>query len=343
MSAEAYLINKSEEIIAEIFGEIPLERNKEPLISKIMPLLLFRKIAEKNKAIEILHNNKCGEPTLSLARSVIENCWYLMFMIECNSDFRSIAYYYFDRKESAVSQLKQFDYFIKVLQKNIDKFEENIEHYQSKNKFFELMKNKNINRRDLARLNCSSLKDTEKANLFIQGYEDRIDEYHNDIISNNTEIERLRKSITEKRDQILEINNAKQKLKNELSRLSSQSTFKEVRSEIKALRKQNVKKITWYSLETGINSIYALAVSIGREDEYSIYGNLSQEVHTLNATNQLTVKDGEVVLNNIVKESEEARSIAFQYLSYAIVAVLEHYKKDKQLDEVKKTMRNFYI
>ncbi|MYL19961.1 hypothetical protein GLW04_08690 [Halobacillus litoralis] len=112
MKQEEYLATTMDEVSREIFEEL-VQKDGEPRIETITPVLIFRKILQKFDTIRILNEAGGGEEALALSRIVLENYWYLMFILEEDTAFRSLSYYYFDKKLFAEKYLKQVDYFQK--------------------------------------------------------------------------------------------------------------------------------------------------------------------------------------------------------------------------------------
>lgn len=328
-----------EEIIQEIYSEIR-ESDEGIPINKVMPLLLFRKLIEKIDAINILYKNKSGSPALSLARGVIENYWYFMFMVEEDSDFRALSYYYHDKRDAATKSLKELDYQIgeSLKYKKLRKAE--INDYQNQIDFFIHQQNKNISRKVVA---IKILEQMQKK--MVTPYDKLIEDYEERIRGTEVEIEKRKAMVLNLRKNIKEAYNKKTEYQEVIKRLNQDPRFKDVRDEIKAARiKYASSNVVWYTLRTGLLSIRELSVNLNFEQEYRPYSSLSQEVHVSNATNQINVDEDGLVLSDLRDEkgSELALANATSFLSYAIKPFLIFYNKERYYAEISKQM-NYYI
>ncbi|AMM93852.1 hypothetical protein UP17_16350 [Peribacillus simplex] len=340
MNPEVYLINKLEEVNKIIFSEL-MEQYGDPPIEKVMPLLLFRKIVEKCDAIKILHDNNSGQPALSFARSVLENRWYFMFIIDNDSEFRSLSYYYFDRKDNAKKEIKEMEYYNTILLENISNNESYIIKYQAKISFVESLKEKCVSRNSffqnqkIAKMSHAKLEEINRT------YEEMIKGHEEEILQNKLKIEKIEKRIESFRIQIEEMKKTKERLVKILRRLNQDELFLEVRQEEKNI---SGYRPSWYSLKTGVRNIFQLSKSLGLQDEYVTYARLSQEVHSANASQQLVIDNDITTLTKFRDEkgSESAMSMASMFLSYSIEPFLEFYGKEDIFKEISEQMAQFF-
>ncbi|MED4634995.1 DUF5677 domain-containing protein [Peribacillus frigoritolerans] len=340
MNPEKYLINKLEEVNKIIFSEL-MEQYGDPPIEKVMPLLLFRKIVEKCDAIKILHDNNCGQPALSFARSVLENRWYFMFIIDNDSEFRSLSYYYFDKKDNAKKEIKEMEYYNTVLLENISKNEGYIIQYQAKISLVEGLKEKCVIRKKFFQnQKLAKLPNTMWEEINIK-YDEMIKGHEEEIIKNKLKIEEIEKRIESFNVQIEEMKITKERQEKILRRLNQDELFLEVRQEEKKLLG---KRPNWYTLKTGISSIFQLSKNLVLQDEYITYARLSQEVHSANASQQLIVDNNITTLTNFRDEkgSEFAMAMASTFLSYSIEPFLKFYGKEEIYKEISERMYQFY-
>ncbi|MFS8602497.1 DUF5677 domain-containing protein [Priestia megaterium] len=315
MEGYNYLLNKSEEIIQEILNEVNQEYIDD-VDMKIIPLLLFRKILEKSKAIQILNDNKSGDSTLTLARSILENYWYLMFMLDEDTEFRSFSYCFFTVKEGANKQLSQVKSYIKSYYKYIETHKETISFCQSQIKDINesLTKTKILDK--FIKKKSEDIKLTLKKTL-----EDEIDKLNKEILSN--------------KKRISELNKEKKECDFVLKELNSGNKFIEIREEFTKI-KNKVKKPNWYTLKTGIGNIYEVAANLELEDYYIEYALLSQEVHSSNATNQIDIEKGNIILKDFFDRdiSEMTQNIAKKCLLDSLKDLLIFYEKENLITKI---------
>lgn len=340
MNSYNYLLSKSEGVVEEIFRELNVSP-EGPSISKVMPLLLFRKIIEKFKAIEVLRDNACGEPSLTLARTLVENYWYLMFMIKEDSEFRSLSYYYFDKREDASTGLKQLGYFELEYLKMIKKKEELLDSYRTNLLITQARGKKYALYRSFGELVDNTLQSVEskkKLALIHSSYDQELQDLTNEIKSLHEKIEEKEQEISKFKESILTLKENKKQHHATFKRLNTQKDFSEVRDEFSKAKTENkIKKPKWYTLKTGIETIHGVAVSLGLEHYYNDYSMLSREVHSLNATNQISVdaEKGVCILDlDNVYVSNLGLSMAQSFLSYSIEPFLKFYGKDKLREEI---------
>ncbi|MCZ2259425.1 DUF5677 domain-containing protein [Sporosarcina sp. G11-34] len=341
MRKEKYLVNKMEEIIQEIFSEL-IDTDGNAPIEKVMPLLLFRKIIEKIDAINILYEQESGEPALSLSRSVIENYWYFMFMIEKDTDFRSLSYYYYDKRNTATKGLSELDYHIDGLQKYIKRREDNIQAFKMDIAFYNTQKNKCITHKGLSKI----LKEIpHEMQLILNTYDEYIEDYNNKINVVESKVAEFKNQINELQKNVSSAYSNKKKYQNTIQRLKKNSQFIDVRIEIdNAKRQYKDMNITWYTLRTGFSSIKQLSSSLNLVREYIPYSSLSQEVHSSNASRQIIIEDEKISLSSLRDKdgSGLALGIATNFLSYSIQPFLVFYNKESYFEEISLKM-NAYI
>lgn len=341
-----FLINKSKESIQIIFDEKTSEGTKNPEITEIMPLLLFKKIVDNIEAINSLNILKTpGDVSYSIARNILENYWNMLYMIKEDQHFRQLAYSYSSTEDSINGQLKNLELAEKVYKENLAKVEGYLnftatifnvtlaQRQFNKNKMLldHLLQSRgDIIEQLLEKIDVDSLEENNKE------YEKQLNIYS----KKNKEQENFKLKLKE-------IKNKRVKLKSELTILNSNEIFANVIQEIKNTKKETAQSYyKWYQLKSGINSLAELAKHLGKNDEYyKVYNSLSLETHSMNAINQvLYVKEESTqkLKLNYRNQNEEPLSVAMTYLSYSIGEILSYYDKVEQFENIRKDMQKYF-
>ncbi|WP_154990897.1 DUF5677 domain-containing protein [Priestia megaterium] len=339
--ADDYLLEFSNAIVNVIFKELKGEKD-EPEIQEVMPLLLFKTMLDKIHAIKLLvdtEESRVGENTFSIARTITECKWCLLYMIKSDTHFRARAYYYFSRLDEAKTQVAKLKYLKSVTQGHLN--------------------NRN---QDLARLvdimneyDKAIEEDIVKASEISYNAGVTLEDLNagikpTDIFKEKHEI--LNNYITDLSTQIVEIDKRIQEYERRISTLRSNSTYADIRKEIGKLPKKpkKLRKFpTWYSLKEHISSVRKLTEHLGLVDEYDgIYGTYSQDIHILNATKQIRLIEDKAVLkdedsSSTNAEALESYSFSMTVLSSVVGDFLTHYGKDVQKKQLKESMAKLYL
>lgn len=105
-------MNRCEEIVKAIYKDL-IQYSELPYEQAII-LVNFRKILEKADAINVLIENKCGKVTDSFARDILESYWQFCYLLEEDTGFRTLSYYYFDKLNRAESVIKDIEYKVRL-------------------------------------------------------------------------------------------------------------------------------------------------------------------------------------------------------------------------------------
>ncbi len=145
MKSELFLVQRCEELIQKVYQNLSEQHENLPHEETII-LVVFRKIVEKVDAANVLFENNCGGAIESIAREVLERYWHLCYLLEDDTSFRTLSYYYFDKLGTAKSIIENIEYSAKVMPElgrdieTIKKCEEMIEYLGNSPLFEEIRK-----------------------------------------------------------------------------------------------------------------------------------------------------------------------------------------------------------
>ncbi|MBE2977779.1 DUF5677 domain-containing protein [Priestia megaterium] len=339
--ADDYLLTFTNEIVKDIYKELTEEKD-EPEIQKVMPLLLFKTMLDKIHAIKVLadtNESRVGESTYSIARTICECKWYLLYMIQTDSNFRARSYYYFSRLDEAKSQVAKLKYLASVTGDHLANREQDLKNVQKNIDMY----NKAIAEKDMDTLgklhyeNGLSPQDILAGKALADIFMDKVNTLNGYIADLNA--------------QIVDIDKRKQEFEQRITHLESNPDFADIRTEIANIpnRLSRLKQYpTWYSLKTHIPSVRQLTIHLGLLNEYEgSYGTYSQDIHILNATKQIRLKEDKAVLKDEDKssnnaESLEAYSFSISELSSVVREFLTHYGKEEEKENLNNNMAKAY-
>ncbi|ALC87379.1 hypothetical protein AM499_17335 [Bacillus sp. FJAT-22090] len=308
MNMDTYLYKYCEEQINIIYDEL-IKGNGSPEIEEIIPLLLFKNILDKISTLKVLKkkaDSSIKESSQGIARVVIETQWNLMFMIEQDSKFRALSYYYLALESQLNSQITSYDYHISETQGYIEKNLDNLR--LLKDNYSRLTSIKLLN--DPAALKYALNK--------------------NYGINSKIEIEKKIKIREESNKELFNtiqiLKNKKKEVENKLNVLKDDKKFSDVQKEI-TKSKQKINYPKWYNLKTNIVSLRQLAIFLGRKKQYDgVYNMFSQEIHVLNAINQIYIEDGVAKLQQSSSNVNHTQALdAFSSAMYALTEVAESF------------------
>ncbi|MBU8855411.1 hypothetical protein BGM24_25930 [Bacillus sp. FJAT-26377] len=339
--ADNYLLTFTNQIVKDIYKELT-EGKDEPEIQKVMPLLLFKTMLDKIHTIKLLADtgeSRVGESTFSIARTICECKWYLLYMIKSDSDFRARAYYYFSRLDEAKSQIAKLTYLASVTQGHLNDRKQDLKHLEEKiNMYDKAVKENDTDTMGMLSygqgLSIQDLLAGKRATYIFEEKKELLNTYIVDLTT-----------------QIVDINKRKQGFEQRVSVLESNPDFADIRTEIANLPAKPAKLRqfpTWYSLKEHIQSVRQLTIRLGLLNEYDgSYGTYSQDIHILNATKQIRLKEDKAVLkdedsSSTNAEALEAYAFSISVLSSIVGDFLTHYGKDVQKEELEKNMAKIY-
>lgn len=339
--ADDYLLEFTNKLVNDIFKDLT-EGKDEPEIQEVMPLLLFKTMLDKIHAIKSLVDtgeSRVGENTFSIARTICECKWYLLHMIESDTDFRARAYYYFSRLEEAKSQVSKLTYLESVTQGHLINRKQNLKDLKEKMHTY----NKAFEKKDIEKMSELSFNEGVSIQDLYAGI--RV----TDIFKEKQEI--LNTHILNLNDQIVDINKRKQEFEQRVSTLESSPDFADIHTGIANLpaHPRKLRQFpTWYSLKKHIPSVRQLTTRLGLLNEYDgIYGSYSQDIHILNATKQIRLKEDKAVLKDEDSSSTNAEALeAYAFSTSALSSVvgefLTHYGKVDEIKALEKDMAKLY-
>ncbi|TQR26829.1 hypothetical protein C7Y47_24150 [Lysinibacillus sphaericus] len=345
-----YLILEAEKLKKEIFKDIPNDEGG-PKISKVIPLLIFNKILDNIQSIIVLYENNeknTGDTVLSISRAILENYWGLLFILETDSEFRALAYYYYSRLEDAENNLKQYDFFKTQYNEKKSDYLTSIELCKNDLNLLEIARNRCINNKAFVTNTTILIKNndefSDKAKSIIEYDTSRIEEYNGLINEKEKQINDILHKIKKIEESIVKIDEEILFYQQRLDYLNNDDKFNDIRDEI--INVKNVKYVKWYSLKTNYGSLYKLASHLSLNDEYdTTYAMLSLETHSLNATKGIveTIEGYRLrTEEDVVHTKELAASIGFGYLSKIIKQLLKFYDKEDQFKKLQTEMVEFY-
>ena len=341
---DEYLLTFTNKIVKDIYEELT-EGKDEPEIQKVMPLLLFKTMLDKIHAIKILavtNESRVGESTFSIARTICECKWYFLYMIKSDTDFKARAYYYFSRLNEAKSRIASLKFTVSECRYYLAKRKQSLKNLQEKIDLYD----KAIKENDLDTLGMLHHGQGLSPLDLLAGK--RI----TDVF--NSKKEKINTSIVNLETQIVNANKNKREYEKRIAHLKSNPDFEDIRVEVANIpdRPEKMKRLkrypTWYGLKTHISNVRELANHLGLLNEYqSSYGSYSQDIHILNATKQIRLKEDKAVLKDEDEASNndealEAYSFSMTVLSSVVRDFLTHYGKDVQKEALEKNMAKLY-
>ncbi|KMQ14019.1 DUF5677 domain-containing protein [Bacillus mycoides] len=144
METQLFLVQQSEKFVQKVYADLSEEYETLPHEQTII-LAVFRRILEKVDAVNVLVEKQCGKVIESLAREVLESYWHLCYLLEDDTNFRTLSYYYFDKMGKAKSILTHTQHLKKIKPElecdtEIKKCEEMIEYLNNDSYFEEIRK-----------------------------------------------------------------------------------------------------------------------------------------------------------------------------------------------------------
>lgn len=113
METNLFLVQSCEELVQKVYKDL-LDKYGDLPYEQTIILVLFRKITEKADAINVLIENECGRVTDSLARELLESYWHLCYLLESDTNFRTLSYYYFSKIDKAESLIRHIEYQVSM-------------------------------------------------------------------------------------------------------------------------------------------------------------------------------------------------------------------------------------
>lgn len=322
-----YLVNYSRTFIDKEFNRISDNGTRNPEVTKVMPLLLFKKIVDNIEIIKNLNDLESpGDASSSTARNILENYWSLLYMIKEDGEFRQLAYYNNSKEEEINLKLVEYGRSLKFYEEQLKEIKKwlslptvGIRAVIAKNKV-----NKNNHlfldnyKKCINELPESEMRDSLEFSSD-QEYKEFLDFYESNQVKNQEYSIR----INQIRDEI-------EKVKEQEHTLNSNAIFDDVRREIEKFKKKTKKNYyTWYNLKSKISSVLQLAKAVREGDRYfDEYNLLSLETHSKNAINQILVDNNDGMITyklNYKNENMKPLSIALNYLSKSIKVTMEYY------------------